>query len=125
MDPQVRQFKDFLSLYNTITEKCFNSCVDNILSRNVENNEVRSENSFRHQNKRQWSLFQNSCILYCVDKFAKVNQRLMGTYVEVQSKINEKRMVEYENQLKAAEELAKQQQQEQLAQAQPTVEATN
>jgi hypothetical protein len=40
----------------------------------------------------------------------------MGTYVEVQSRINEKRMVEYENQIKAAEELAQQQQQDQLAQ---------
>lgn len=40
MDPQVRQFKDFLQLYNTITEKCFNSCVDNLLSRSVADNEV-------------------------------------------------------------------------------------
>lgn len=91
MDPQVRQFKDFLQLYNTITEKCFNSCVDNLLSRNVENNE-------------------DSCVGYCVDKFAKVNQRIMGTYVEVQSKINNKRMQEYEVQMKQAEELAAQQQ---------------
>lgn len=49
----------------------------------------------------------------------------MGTYVEVQSKINEKRMVEYENQMKVAEEAAKQQQLEQLEQSQPSVEATN
>lgn len=46
MDPQVRQFKDFLSLYNTITEKCFGSCVDNILSRNVEDNEVKKKKLF-------------------------------------------------------------------------------
>lgn len=46
----------------------------------------------------------------------------MGTYVEVQSKINEKRMVEYEAQVKAAEELIKQ---EQLAQSAPAVETTN
>jgi Tim10/DDP family zinc finger len=43
MDPQVRQFKDFLNLYNTITERCFNSCVDNLLSRRVEENEVNIE----------------------------------------------------------------------------------
>lgn len=41
MDPQVRQFKDFLSLYNAITERCFNSCVDSLLTRKVEDNEVR------------------------------------------------------------------------------------
>lgn len=34
----------------------------------------------------------------------------MTTYVEVQSKINEKRMKEYENQIKEAEALAAQQQ---------------
>lgn len=53
-------------------------------------------------------IFKDTCIKICVDKFAKVNQRLMTTYVEVQSKINEKRMVEYENQMKAAEAAAQQ-----------------
>lgn len=40
LDAQLRQFKDFLQLYNTITEKCFNSCVDSFFTRNVEDNEV-------------------------------------------------------------------------------------
>lgn len=53
MDPQVRQFRDFLQLYNTITEKCFNVCVENLLSRRVENSE-------------------DTCVAHCVDKFAKV-----------------------------------------------------
>lgn len=71
----------------------------------------------------------------CVDKFAKVNQRLMTTYVECQTKINDKRMKEYEQQLKDAEALATQQQQEQEQQQQltepeltepaPVVEAVN
>lgn len=52
--------------------------------------------------------FQNSCLLNCVDKFAKVNQRMMGTYVEVQSRINETRMKEYEDNLRKAEELQQQ-----------------
>jgi Tim10/DDP family zinc finger len=90
MDPQVRQFRDFLQLYNSITEKCFATCVDTLLHRRVEENE-------------------NFCILNCVDKFAKVNQRMMTTYVEVQSSINEKRMEEYEKQLKENEAQALQQ----------------
>lgn len=69
----------------------------------------------------------------CVDKFAKVNQRLMTTYVECQTKINDKRMKEYEQQLKDAEALATQQQQEQqqqltepeLTEPAPVVEAVN
>lgn len=45
MDPdnnkgQLRQFKDFLQLYNTITEKCFSSCVDNLFTRDVSESEV-------------------------------------------------------------------------------------
>jgi len=42
-------------------------------------------------------------VRHCVDKFASVNQRLMGTYIEVQSSINEKRMADYEQQMKEAE----------------------
>lgn len=58
----------------------------------------------------------------CVDKFANVNQRMMGTYVEVQSEINERRMKEYEEQLKkAAEELAAKEQ-KQNKQLTPTTE---
>lgn len=58
----------------------------------------------------------------CVDKFANVNQRMMGTYVEVQSEINERRMKEYEEQLKkAAEELAAKEQ-KQHKQLTPTTE---
>lgn len=51
---------------------------------------------------------------------------MMGTYVEVQSKINEKRMVEYENQLKEAEAqaLAAQAEQQQIVETTPIVEAT-
>lgn len=45
----------------------------------------------------------------------------MGTYVEVQGRINEKRMQEYELQIKQAEELAAQQQL-QATQAVPLVE---
>lgn len=115
MDPQYRQLKDFLQLYNVITEQCFSSCVDTMMTRKVEIDEVRKhENLFiliTSLNNENF-IFQNSCLLNCVDKFAKVNQRMMGTYVEVQSRINENRMREYEENLKKAEELAQQQQAE-------------
>jgi hypothetical protein len=45
----------------------------------------------------------------------------MGTYVEVQSRINEKRMQEYENQIKEAEAAQQAQQQQELAASQETV----
>ncbi|KAG5671976.1 hypothetical protein PVAND_002140 [Polypedilum vanderplanki] len=92
LDSQLRQFKDFLSLYNTITEKCFNACVDGFFRRGVEDDE-------------------NSCINHCVDKFANTNQLIMKTYVEVQGKINEKRMEDFNNQIKQQEEQNNQAQQ--------------
>jgi hypothetical protein len=61
----------------------------------------------------------------CVDKFAKVNQRMMGTYVEVQGRINDNRMKEYEANMKLQEEQAKQALIEQELAASTPVEATN
>lgn len=48
---------------------------------------------------------------------------MMSTYVEVQSSINERRMKEYEEQLKQAEALAAQEQQQQLTESAPVLEA--
>lgn len=47
---------------------------------------------------------------HCVDKFANTNQLIMKTYVEVQGKINERRMEDYNRQIQ-------QQQQQQENQA--------
>lgn len=46
----------------------------------------------------------------CVDKFAKVNQRMMKTYVECQGRLNDSRMEEYEENIKNQEEQARIQQ---------------
>ena len=68
---------------------------------------------------------KDSCVSICVDKFAKVNQRLMTTYVEVQSSINEKRMAEYEAQIKQAEAAAQQELAQPESQPDPAVEVKN
>lgn len=44
LQSQLRQFKDFLQLYNIITEHCFKHCVNTVLTRDVEEDEVRKEN---------------------------------------------------------------------------------
>lgn len=46
----------------------------------------------------------------CVDKYANTNQQIMKTYVEVQGKINEKRMEEYTKQQELLEKQAQEQQ---------------
>lgn len=79
MDPQIRNFRDFLQLYNKITELCFSHCVDNFFSRETSREEA-------------------ACLDKCVQKFTRVNQRIMNVYVEVQTGINERRVAEMEAQ---------------------------
>lgn len=79
MDFELRNLKDFLTLYNQVTELCFKSCVDNLFGRELSGDEIR-------------------CTDNCVGKFSSVNQRLMQVYVGVQSDINQRRMVEFDAQ---------------------------
>ncbi|XP_058462695.1 mitochondrial import inner membrane translocase subunit Tim10B [Malaya genurostris] len=95
MDFELRNLKDFLGLYNKVTELCFNSCVDNFFDRDLTKEEIH-------------------CTESCVGKFTNVNQRLMQVYVGVQSQINERRMVEFEAQQQKLIE-QQQQQESQLA----------
>ncbi|KAL9871458.1 mitochondrial import inner membrane translocase subunit Tim10B [Glossina fuscipes] len=81
MDPNLRNLKDFLTLYNRITELCFDRCVDNFNGRVLSNTE-------------------NICVNHCVNKFARFNQAMMKVYVEVQTQLNQKRLKELEEQQK-------------------------
>lgn len=83
MDAQVRNFKDFLLLYNKVTELCFTSCVDNFFTRNLGINETE-------------------CVDKCVTKFARFNQSMMKVYVDVQTDINNRRAQELETATNAA-----------------------
>lgn len=62
---------------------CFKQCTDNFYS-------------------RQLSPEESSCLDRCVIKFSRVNQRVMGAYVEDQAAINARRMKEVEEQMQAA-----------------------
>ncbi|XP_036233151.2 mitochondrial import inner membrane translocase subunit Tim10B [Bactrocera oleae] len=77
MDPNLRNLKDFLTLYNKVTELCFSRCVETLYERELTNAE-------------------NTCIDKCVTKFARFNQKMMNVYVEVQTDINQKRIQELE-----------------------------
>ncbi|XP_067646061.1 mitochondrial import inner membrane translocase subunit Tim10B [Eurosta solidaginis] len=85
MDPNLRNLKDFLTLYNKVTELCFSRCVETLYERDLTNSE-------------------NTCIDRCVNKFARFNQEMMNVYVEVQSDINQKRMQEIEANQKQLEQ---------------------
>lgn len=77
------QFRDFLLLYNKLTEMCFKHCADNFYN-------------------RQLSTEESTCLDRCVIKFSSVNQRVMATYVEDQTAINARRLKEMEAQVQTA-----------------------
>ncbi|KAI2659833.1 Mitochondrial import inner membrane translocase subunit Tim10 B [Labeo rohita] len=84
MDPagQLRNLRDFLMVYNRMTEICFQRCTSNFNYRNLTMDEERCADS-------------------CAGKLIRTNHRLMGTYVQLMPAMVQKRMQEMES--KAAE----------------------
>ncbi|GFR84540.1 mitochondrial import inner membrane translocase subunit TIM9 [Elysia marginata] len=62
-----RGLKDFLQLYNTITEYCFNKCISKFNERSPSNNET-------------------SCVDICTDNYVHFNQRFMFNFVDHQER---------------------------------------
>merc|ERR1711962_115690 len=73
----LRNFKDFLSTYNKLSEACFNSCIINLNHRKLTAEEV-------------------TCADLCVQKQMNFNNRAVGTFMVEQPKITEKRMADAE-----------------------------
>ncbi|EDX02112.1 mitochondrial import inner membrane translocase subunit Tim10B [Drosophila teissieri] len=105
MDSNLRNLKDFLTLYNKVTELCFSRCVDNLSQRDLGGQE-------------------DVCVDRCVTKFARFNQNMMKVYVDVQTTINAKRMEEVEENARKAEQLQKEQEKERLKEAAATAVLT-
>ncbi|XP_073335632.1 mitochondrial import inner membrane translocase subunit Tim10 B [Pagrus major] len=84
MDPdqQLRNLRDFLLVYNRMTETCFQRCTSNFNYRNLTMDEER-------------------CVDSCAGKLIRSNHRLMGTYVQLMPRMVQRRMEEMES--KAAE----------------------
>ncbi|KAM7398074.1 hypothetical protein PAMA_006105 [Pampus argenteus] len=84
MDPdqQLRNLRDFLLVYNRMTEICFQRCSSNFSYRNLTMDEER-------------------CVDSCAGKLIRSNHRLMGTYVQLMPRMVQRRMEEMES--KAAE----------------------
>ena len=75
----LRNFKDFLSIYNQMSEMCFNRCVINL-------------------NHRQLTEEEQVCSDVCAEKQMKYNNRIMGVYVVEQPIATERKMKEAEAQ---------------------------
>ncbi|KAK8735616.1 hypothetical protein OTU49_005471 [Cherax quadricarinatus] len=88
----VRQFKDFLVLYNQISERCFNLCVTGF-------------------NGRSLSEVETACVDRCVGKHISVNHKIMSVYAEVQPIYMQRRIDEMNKQIEAQQNLVQEQQQ--------------
>jgi len=86
----LRNFKDFLLVYNQMSEICFNRCIVNLNSRNLSEEEA-------------------ACSDVCVSKQMKFNQKAMGVYMVEQPKMLEKKM---ETAQKESEAMMKQMQEQ-------------
>ncbi|KAM9348857.1 mitochondrial import inner membrane translocase subunit Tim10 B [Symphorus nematophorus] len=89
MDPdqQLRNLRDFLMVYNRMTEICFQRCTSNFNYRNLTMDEER-------------------CVDSCAGKLIRSNHRLMGTYVQLMPRMVQRRMEEMESKAAAAEAAA-------------------
>ncbi|KAL3874052.1 hypothetical protein ACJMK2_037116 [Sinanodonta woodiana] len=60
-----RQFREFLSSYNKLTEMCFMDCINDFTSRKISNAE-------------------DTCALNCMEKYMKMTQRISQRFQESQ-----------------------------------------
>ncbi|XP_014675762.1 PREDICTED: mitochondrial import inner membrane translocase subunit Tim10 B-like [Priapulus caudatus] len=68
MKAGVRNFRDFLQLYNNVTQTCFDACVTDMHYRKMTDSE-------------------GSCIDTCSSKFVNVNHRMMSLFMELAPKL--------------------------------------
>jgi len=73
----LRNFKDFLQIYNIMSENCFNRCVNTFQTRDVTEEET-------------------NCIDLCTNKHVRVNHKIMAVYMEVQPLVMQRRVEEME-----------------------------
>ena len=89
-DEGLSQFKDILTMYNHMSESCFNRCVINL-------------------NDRILSDEEKACTDVCAEKAMKFNNRLMKVFVVEQPKATERRMAEAQKDAEAAAERLREQ----------------
>uniref|UniRef100_A0A4W5K0J7 Tim10-like domain-containing protein n=1 Tax=Hucho hucho TaxID=62062 RepID=A0A4W5K0J7_9TELE len=79
MEPeaQIRNLRDFLMVYNRMTEMCFQRCTSNF-------------------NYRSLTMDEERCADSCAGKLIRSNHRLMGTYVNLMPGMVQRRMAEME-----------------------------
>ena len=84
----LRNFRDFLAVYNQMSESCFNRCIINL-------------------NHRTLSDEEKACTDVCAEKQMKFNNRLMAVYMKEQPRATERKLKEAEEQANTAMNMLK------------------
>ncbi|XP_060119776.1 mitochondrial import inner membrane translocase subunit Tim10 B isoform X2 [Heteronotia binoei] len=74
---QLRSLRDFLLVYNRMTELCFQRCVCNL-------------------NYRALAREEEACLEGCAGKLVRSNHRLMAAYVDLMPALLQRRLADYE-----------------------------
>ncbi|KAM6448557.1 mitochondrial import inner membrane translocase subunit Tim10 B [Liasis olivaceus] len=74
---QLRSLRDFLLVYNRMTELCFQRCVANL-------------------NYRALTRGEEACLDGCAGKLVRSNHRLMAAYVQLMPSIVQRRIADHE-----------------------------
>ena len=60
----LQNYKEFILLFNKISEKCFSACVNDMTRKDLSNDEI-------------------TCVEHCASKLVNVNHRLMSVFMEI------------------------------------------
>ncbi|XP_065199935.1 mitochondrial import inner membrane translocase subunit Tim10 B [Planococcus citri] len=71
----LRNFKDFLQIYNKMTENCFLHCTNILSDRERSSDEI-------------W------CVDHCAQKHINVNHKIMKLYMEIQPEFTQRKIEE-------------------------------
>ncbi|XP_058040740.1 mitochondrial import inner membrane translocase subunit Tim10 B [Ahaetulla prasina] len=74
---QLRSLRDFLLVYNRMTELCFQRCVADL-------------------NYRALTRHEEACLDGCAGKLVRSNHRLMAAYVQLMPSLVQRRIADYE-----------------------------
>jgi import inner membrane translocase subunit TIM10B len=88
MDPlELQNLKDFLTLFNKLSERCFHKCVYDLGRLSLATDEIE-------------------CVDRCIVKNVNVNHKLMSLYMEINPDFQEKKMKEQQEEMAKNQELA-------------------
>ncbi|XP_022695370.1 mitochondrial import inner membrane translocase subunit Tim10B-like [Varroa jacobsoni] len=76
-DAAIRNMRDFMTIYNKMSEQCFANCVNDLGQRKLSNDEC-------------------VCVDRCVTKGIRLNHLMMDIYMKLQPEIIQKRIKENE-----------------------------